>query len=132
LKRDNFINGPGKDSPDGRLHKYKEACRVMAEIQKHREVLQYMTALFGEVEDKINHVLLGLPLYELVYGFKGDSAEAYIHDGVGMKVSFKLRDTNTTLVYQASLSIGDVFELTEVDLKSRIEKSLVCIRGHNG
>ncbi len=124
MKRDSFINGPSKDSPDGKLHRYKEACRVYAEMQRNWEVLQYMTSLFGEVEDKINIALNGLPLYELVYGFKGDSAEAFTHDGVKMKVSFKLRDTNTTLVYEASLKIGDVFELTNEDIRNRILRSL--------
>lgn len=129
MKRNSFVTAPGRDTPEGKLHKYREACRVLAEMNKNQEVLRYMMELFGEVEDHISRVLIGLPLYELVYGRSGDSAKAFDHNGIQMKVSFKLRDTNTTLVYEASLRIQDVFELTDEDLRNRIVGSL---RSSNG
>ena len=85
--------------------------------------------LFGEIEDKLTQIVGGLPPYELVYGRMGDSAQAFDHNGVQMKVSFKLRDTNSTLVYEASLKIADVFELTDEDLRNRILGSLQPING---
>ncbi len=120
MKRESFISKPGNDTQEGKLLKYREACRVYEEMQKNQEVLRYMMELFGEVETKINQALIGLPLYELVYDRVGDSAQAFDHNGVRMQVSFKVRDTNSTLVYNVRLDVKDIFELTYDELINRI------------
>lgn len=125
MNRAKFMSSEGKDGPNAKFLKYREACRVMAEMHRNKEVLNYMGEVFGEVEDKINRVVIGLAPHELVYERKGDSAQAFTHNGAKMQVSFKLRNMNTSLVYEVTLGLGDIFELTDQDLIARIRGLLI-------
>jgi hypothetical protein len=124
MDRSKYISKTTTKAIDKKLDRYVEACRVFREFNELKLQLEHFGAIFGEVEDKINDILRGLPKYELVHEWttEHELVEAFIHNGPKMQVKFKLRNLNTTLVYNVTLKTQDVFELTAEEIVSRIQR----------
>lgn len=123
MDRSKYISSKAK-AIDKKMNRYVEACKIFNEFNRLKAQLEHSAVIFGELEDKINELLRGLPNYEVVHEWTLDHkyTEAFTHNGPKMQVKFQLRNKNTTLVYDVTLKTQDIFELTDDELILRIQR----------
>ena len=124
MQRRSFINSLGKQV-SSRQTRYREACKLLEQFEEIKLKLNTMTSVFLESEAIILEALALLPDYTLIYNFKKKGyTESFNHDGIGFKVGFQIRNVSTTMCYNISLTIDEVFELTAKELVARIIKQI--------
>jgi hypothetical protein len=128
VQRRSFINSFGKQV-SSRQQRYREACKLLEQFEEIKLKLSTMTSVFLEIEAIILEALNHLPEYSLMYDFKQKGySEAFDHNGINFRVSFKLRNISTTLVHCITLKIDEVFDLTPDDLVVTIKKRIIAQR----